>query len=201
MIYSEIQKFITDFDSFYPKEDRQKLLLPFRNYVQHKLATKKHLRLNFICTHNSRRSHLAQVWAQTMAIHFKLKDIYCFSGGTEEKALNLNIVEVLESSGFKIEVLAQTQNSVYNIKFADNVHPVIGFSKKYDALFNPKTKFAAIMTCSEADQNCPNVIGAENRFPLNYEDPKLFDNTPLEMAKYEERNQQIAQEMYWVFKP
>jgi arsenate reductase len=201
MIYSEIQKFITDFDSFYPKEDRQKLLLPFRNYVQHKLATKKHLRLNFICTHNSRRSHLAQVWAQTMAIHFKLKDIYCFSGGTEETALNLNIVEVLESSGFKIEVLAQTQNSVYNIKFADNVHPVIGFSKKYDALFNPKTKFAAIMTCSEADQNCPNVIGAENRFPLNYEDPKLFDNTPLEMAKYEERNQQIAQEMYWVFKP
>jgi len=201
MIYSEIQKFITDFDSFYPKEDRQKLLLPFRNYVQHKLATKKHLRLNFICTHNSRRSHLAQVWAQTMAIHFKLKDVYCFSGGTEETALNLNIVEVLESSGFKIEVLAQTQNSVYNIKFADNVHPVIGFSKKYDALFNPKTKFAAIMTCSEADQNCPNVIGAENRFPLNYEDPKLFDNTPLEMAKYEERNQQIAQEMYWVFKP
>lgn len=201
MIYSEIQKFITDFDSFYPKEDRQKLLLPFRNYVQHKLATKKHLRLNFICTHNSRRSHLAQVWAQTMAIHFKLKDIYCFSGGTEETALNLNIVEVLESNGFKIEVLAQTQNSVYNIKFADNVHPVIGFSKKYDALFNPKTKFAAIMTCSEADQNCPNVIGAENRFPLNYEDPKLFDNTPLEMAKYEERNQQIAQEMYWVFKP
>jgi arsenate reductase len=193
MIYSEIQKFITDFDSFYPKEDRQKLLLPFRNYVQHKLATKKHLRLNFICTHNSRRSHLAQVWAQTMAIHFKLKDVYCFSGGTEETALNLNIVEVLESSGFKIEVLAQTQNSVYNIKFADNVHPVIGFSKKYDALFNPKTKFAAIMTCSEADQNCPNVIGAENRFPLNYEDPKLFDNTPLEMAKYEERNQQIAQ--------
>lgn len=201
MIYSEIQKFITDFDSFYPKEDRQKLLLPFRNYVQHKLATKKHLRLNFICTHNSRRSHLAQVWAQTMAIHFKLKDIYCFSGGTEETALNLNIVEVLQNSGFKIEVLAQTQNSVYNIKFADNVHPVIGFSKKYDALFNPKTKFAAIMTCSEADQNCPNVIGAENRFPLNYEDPKLFDNTPLEMAKYEERNQQIAQEMYWVFKP
>jgi arsenate reductase (thioredoxin) len=201
MIYSEIQKFITDFDSFYPKEDRQKLLLPFRNYVQHKLATKKHLRLNFICTHNSRRSHLAQVWAQTMVIHFKLKDVYCFSGGTEETALNLNIVEVLESSGFKIEVLAQTQNSVYNIKFADNVHPVIGFSKKYDALFNPKTKFAAIMTCSEADQNCPNVIGAENRFPLNYEDPKLFDNTPLEMAKYEERNQQIAQEMYWVFKP
>lgn len=201
MIYSEIQKFITDFDSFYPNEDRQKLLLPFRNYVQHKLATKKHLRLNFICTHNSRRSHLAQVWAQTMAIHFKLKDVYCFSGGTEETALNLNIVEVLESSGFKIEVLAQTQNSVYNIKFADNVNPVIGFSKKYDALFNPKTKFAAIMTCSEADQNCPYVIGAENRFPLNYEDPKLFDNTPLEMAKYEERNQQIAQEMYWVFKP
>jgi len=176
-------------------------LLPFRDYVQHKLATKKHLRLNFICTHNSRRSHLAQVWAQTISIHFKLKDVYCFSGGTEETALNLNIVEVLQNSGFKIEVLAQTQNSVYNIKFADNVHPVIGFSKKYDALFNPKTKFAAIMTCSEADQNCPNVIGAENRFPLNYEDPKLFDNTPQEMTKYEERNQQIAQEMYWVFKP
>lgn len=201
MIYSEIQKFITDFDSVYPNEDRQKLLLPFRDYVQHKLATKKHLRLNFICTHNSRRSHLAQVWAQTMAIHFKLKDVYCFSGGTEATALNVNIITTLQNSGFKIEVLAQTQNSVYNIKFADNVHPVIGFSKKYDALFNPKTKFAAIMTCSEADQNCPYVIGAENRFPLNYEDPKLFDNTPLEMAKYEERNQQIAQEMYWVFKP
>jgi arsenate reductase (thioredoxin) len=201
MIYLEIQQFINDFESFEPNDERKKLLQPFRDYVQHKLATKKHLRLNFICTHNSRRSHLAQVWAQTMAIHFKLKDVYCFSGGTEATALNSNIIKVLQNSGFKIEVLAQTQNPVYNIKFSDNVHPVIGFSKKYDALFNPKTKFAAIMTCSEADQNCPNVVGAENRFNLNYDDPKLFDNTPQEMEKYNGRNLQLAQEMYWVFKP
>lgn len=199
MIYPEISDFIKNFDDFSPAKERIALLQPLKEYVAEKLSHKKHVRLNFICTHNSRRSHLAQIWAQTMAIHFKCKDVYCYSGGTEATALNKNIVDVLQKSGFKTDVLAKTENPIYQIKFSDNVHPIIGFSKKYDHLFNPKSKFAAVMTCSEADENCPFVPGTEKRIALNYSDPKEFDGTPLEAFKYQERSLQIAQEMFFIF--
>jgi len=200
-MYTEIQEYLLEIGSKPISIERQKVLTPFREFVQQKLKEKKHLRLNFICTHNSRRSHLAQVWAQTIAIYFKLKDVYCYSGGTEATALNQNIIDSLKFTGFRIEKLSSNENPVYSIKFKDNVHPVIGFSKKFDALFNPQSRFVAVMTCSDADENCPFINGAETRFALNYQDPKLFDNTPQQNEKYLERTNQIANEMYWVFKP
>jgi arsenate reductase len=62
--------------------------------------------------------------------------------------------QTLEQSGFKIRVIAAGNNPIYSIKYAENTHPVIGFSKKYDDEF-PKSEFAAIMTCSQADGGCP----------------------------------------------
>jgi arsenate reductase len=55
------------------------------------------------------------------------------------------------------------------------------------------------MTCSEADRNCPNVVGATLRLPLPYEDPKAADDTPEEAARYDERSLQIATELLYVF--
>jgi len=68
-----------------------------------------------------------------------------------------------------------------------------------DNPYNPKTSFAAVMTCGEAEENCPYIIGAERRISLTYEDPKLYDNTNLQIRKYEERNRQIATEISYVF--
>lgn len=169
------------------------------NYIQDKKDSGKPIRLNFVCTHNSRRSHLAQIWAQTLSAYFGIPNVNCYSGGTEATALFPKVVETLLRSGFEITTLAEGINPIYAIKYAASVHPIIGFSKTYDHSFNPSFNFAAIMTCSHADENCPVILGADQRIPLTFDDPKAFDNTPLQTKKYRERSLQIATELCYVF--
>lgn len=181
-----------------PAQRKQTLKLLI-DFIQNKLRKKEEIRLNFICTHNSRRSHLSQVWAQTLADHFKVEKVFCYSGGTEATAIYPIVLETLKNSGFHIQNLSEGSNPVFSIKYSANRHPIIGFSKKMDAAFNPQSDFAAVMTCSEADAGCPFVPGAEVRIPLTYEDPKQFDNSPLQSKKYRERSEQIATELCYVF--
>ncbi|MFI8605205.1 low molecular weight phosphatase family protein [Cellulophaga baltica] len=178
---------------------RKTILDPLTEFIQHKVKTDQEIRLNFICTHNSRRSHLSQVWAQAIAAHFGITNVYSYSGGTEATALFPMAATTLKNSGFQITSLSEGKNPVYSIKYAANEAPIIGFSKTFDAPFNPSSEFAAIMTCSSADQGCPFIAGAEKRFPITFEDPKAFDNTPQQAEKYQERSLQIATELYYIF--
>lgn len=179
--------------------ERKAVLQPLVDYVQDKVNHNDEIRLNFICTHNSRRSHLSQIWAQTMAFHFGIKNVFCYSGGTEATAMFPKVAETLVHQGFDIQKLSETENPVYAVKFDDNQHPIICFSKAYFDDFNPKSAFGAIMTCNNADEGCPLVLGAEARFPIKYDDPKAFDGTELMNEKYAERSLQIASELYFVF--
>lgn len=180
-------------------EERKEVLKPLADYIQKKVNINEEIRLNFICTHNSRRSHLSQIWAQTMAFNFGIKNVFCYSGGTEATALFPKVAETLVNQGFQIEKVSQEHNPVYAVKFDANEHPIVGFSKTYFDDFNPKSNFAAIMTCSNADEGCPMVFGAEARFPIKYDDPKAFDGTEVMNEKYAERSLQIASELYFVF--
>lgn len=198
-LFLEIKNTTRFFDFKTISDERKNLLLPLIFYIQDRVNTLQEIRLTFICTHNSRRSHLSQVWAQTAATHFGIKNISCYSGGTKATALFPLVAEILNESGFKIEAISEGKNPVYSIKFAPNEHPIIGFSKTYDAVFNPESKFAAILTCSQADHGCPFIAGAEERIPITYNDPKAFDNTPQQFKKYQERSIQIATEMFYVF--
>lgn len=179
--------------------ERKVVLNPLIDYLKDKVNLNKEIRLNFICTHNSRRSHLSQIWAQTMAFHFEINKVFCYSGGTEATAMFPKVAETLVNQGFQIQKLSETQNPVYAVKFDKNQHPIICFSKTYSDDFNPKSKFGAIMTCNNADEGCPMVFGAEARFPIKYDDPKAFDGTDLMNQKYAERSIEIASEMYYVF--
>jgi len=179
--------------------ERKETLQPLIEFIQNKVNTNKQIRINFICTHNSRRSHLSQVWAQTMAYYFNIKNIFSYSSGTETTALFPMVIETLQDSGFEIKNISEGKNPIYSIKYATNEHPIIGFSKKIDAQFNPKSEFAAIMTCSQADGGCPFITGAEKRIPIIFEDPKTFDNTSQMSEKYNERSLQIATELFYVF--
>ena len=134
-----------------------------------------------------------------MAFHFGIQNIFCYSGGTEATAMFPKVAETLTNQGFEIQKLSEAQNPVYAVKFDENQHPIICFSKTYFDDFNPKSKFGAIMTCNNADKGCPMVFGAEARFPIKYDDPKAFDGTDLMNEKYTERSLQIASEMYFVF--
>ena len=199
MIFRKIEDIIESLEFHSVPDSRKTVLAPLVEHIGKKLKNKEPINLNFICTHNSRRSHLSQVWAQVMAEYFKIENLSCFSGGTEATAMFPVVRETLEEQGFEVSLLCRGSNPVYAIKYAQNAHPVIGFSKTYDHKFNPVSGFAAIMTCSEADADCPFISGAEKRFPVTYDDPKAFDGSPQQKEKYRERSLQIATELYYVF--
>ncbi|MDV3955857.1 protein-tyrosine-phosphatase [Elizabethkingia anophelis] len=185
--------------AFNINEERKNVLWPLIGYIQKKINDKQCININFICTHNSRRSHLSQIWAQAAASYFNIPGVHCYSGGTEETALFPKIIETLKVQGFNILKISDGNNPVYTIKYSANTPPVIGFSKKYDNPFNPEDSYAAVMTCSQADEGCPFIAGAEVRIPITFEDPKKSDNTPEQTQVYAERSLQIAAEMLYVF--
>ncbi|MCO6474218.1 MAG: hypothetical protein J5I57_10845 [Melioribacteraceae bacterium] len=193
----KINKLKNSFNSI--PADRKKILNEFSDYISNKVKDGKEVNLTFICTHNSRRSHISQIWAQTAAEYYGIPNIKCFSGGTEATAFNPRAVKALRKAGFKIEKKYDSDNPVYNVYYSDDREPIECFSKVYSDKYNPQKNFAAIMTCSDADENCPVVFGAEARFPIRYDDPKEFDGTELEEAKYDERVEQIGREMLFVF--
>jgi arsenate reductase (thioredoxin) len=199
IIFPEIEK-VTNTLNFASISDERKIVLqPLVNFIQGKTNNGQEIRLNLICTHNSRRSHLSQVWAQTAAAHYGITNVFCYSGGTEATAMFPMAAQTLAKQGFQIKTIAEGSNPIYAIKYSANAHPIIGFSKTFDNDFNPQTEFAAILTCSSADQGCPFIAGAEVRIPITFEDPKAFDNTSQQAEKYEERSVQIATEMFYVF--
>ncbi|MCT3835408.1 protein-tyrosine-phosphatase [Elizabethkingia anophelis] len=185
--------------AFNINEERKNVLWPLIGYIQKKINDKQRININFICTHNSRRSHLSQIWAQAAALYFNIPGVHCYSGGTEETALFPKIIETLKIQGFNILKISDGNNPVYAIKYSANTPPVIGFSKKYDNPFNPEDSYAAVMTCSQADEGCPFIAGAEVRIPITFEDPQKSDNTPEQTQVYAERSLQIAAEMLYVF--
>ncbi|WP_373059654.1 protein-tyrosine-phosphatase [Zunongwangia sp. H14] len=178
-------------------EERKKVLEPLVEYLQQKIDKNEVAQLNFICTHNSRRSQFAQIWAQAMGQFYNIP-VAAFSGGVEVTAFHENAVEAIKRAGFRVSAEGEG-NPVYLVKYAEELAPLKMFSKKYDDNANPQKNFAAVMTCSHADETCPFIPGAEKRIPIKYEDPKEFDGLPEQDQKYDERSEQIATEMKYVF--
>lgn len=176
-------------------DERKELLQRFANYIQQKKEVGKAISLNFICTHNSRRSHISQIWATAAAAHYGI-ELNTYSGGTEATAFNPRAVAAMERAGFQIENPGG-ENPHYLVRFSDEEPALECFSKTFDDPFNPSKEFGAIMTCSHADENCPFIPGVEFRLPLTYEDPKEADDTPEETARYDERVQQIGREIFY----
>ena len=180
-------------------KERTVLLNEIATKIAFELNNRDKVNLNFICTHNSRRSQMGQTWAFFAANYFNLSSIFAFSGGTEVTAFHQNTVKTLQKVGFDFNIIEFShQNPKYNISFNDTKESILGFSKKYDDKENP-LPYIAITTCGHADENCPFIPDAIKRFHLPYIDPKIADNTPQEAEKYLATNQQIAAEMFFIF--
>ncbi|HUP81187.1 MAG TPA: protein-tyrosine-phosphatase [Pirellula sp.] len=180
-------------------EERQKELLKLSRYIATCQSAGKATKLLFVCTHNSRRSQLAQLWAKIGAMRFGLQEMESFSGGTEATAMNHRTVAALERVGMEIaKADGDSINPKYTVAFSKAASPQICFSKKLTELPNPTKDFAAIMTCSSADESCPIVRGCELRLALPYEDPKTSDDTPNEAADYDEKCKEISREMLFL---
>ncbi len=192
-----IKKLTNEFNQI--PDPRKPILQELTDFVSQKLKSEQVINLNFICTHNSRRSHISQIWAQVAAHYYGVKNVQCYSGGTEATAFNPRAVAAMQHAGFDIQVFKAGSNPIYKVRFAEDASPLTVFSKKFDDDFNPKKDFAAIMTCSHADENCPLVHGATKRIALTYNDPKDFDGTPQEASKYSERVHEIGREILYAF--
>ncbi len=178
-------------------ESRQLVLEPLIQYIQAKRDANEEIVLNFICTHNSRRSQFAQIWAKVAAAHYCFS-IVSLSGGVEVTAFNERAIQSLKRFGFNI-MEGAGKNPNVEVSWSETEMPLVMFSKLFDDEINKFNKFAAVMTCDHADENCPYILGTEQRISVNYRDPKEFDDTKFEQSKYDERSMQIASELFYVF--
>jgi arsenate reductase len=180
-------------------EHRKKRLRELTDFIRGRIQAGEKIFLNFICTHNSRRSHMAQLWAQLAALYFEVANVECFSGGTEATAFNPAAVKAMQDAGFEVSKTQEGKNPLYRVSYSNSAPPMASFSKKYDDPMNPVHDFAAVMTCAHADESCPLVPGARARIAITYDDPKEFDGTGMQESKYRERAHEIGREMLFVF--
>ena len=206
-LHPYVSKVLQDLDEI--SWDRKVRLAELAEIILQHARFGKESKLTFICTHNSRRSHMSQIWAQTAAACFGIPNVKTFSGGTEATACNIRTVRALRRAGFSVTDVSlasanipegepAADNPVYLAKYSENFPPLKCFSKVYNGTGNPKKDFAAVMTCAEADHNCPVVFGCSNRISLPYLDPKISDDTEDEEETYDARLRQIAREMFYV---
>ena len=73
MLFQKLLTQINNIDEKSVIEQRKIILQPLIDYINLKHNNREEVRLNFICTHNSRRSHYGQIWAQVLAEYFKIK--------------------------------------------------------------------------------------------------------------------------------
>ncbi len=192
-----VKRVVQEFDQI--PQERKKALQTLGDYLAEQLAEAGEAKVLFICTQNSRRSHLEQVWLQTAAQYYGLEGIQVYSGGLEATAFNPRAADALDRAGFQVNV-AQRQrgNPRYLISPGNGYPTTLHYSKPYQNSQNPSKVFAAVMVCSEADQSCPVVPGADVRVALPYDDPRYFDGTPSEAQRYDETTREIALHMLYL---
>src|SRR5690625_2893910 len=176
-MFSEIEQVIKGLNPQTISTERKAILQPLTEFIQSKVSNQQDIRINFICTHSSRRSHLSQVWAQTLAHYFNVKNVFCYSAGTERTALFPMVAETLRNWCYQIKSISNSEVLVERIKYTCNQQPRSELSKRLDDEFNPKSEFATIRTGASANEDCPFVSGAEKRMPITVEDPKASENT------------------------
>lgn len=195
-MFSSIKNYLEDLDKICkPIEDERKSKLDQLAKIINQSSSKD---LIFICTHNSRRSHFAQIWMHIISEYLgHNKKVKSYSGGTEATALNPRTAQALSRIGFEIQVSAGA-NPLFQIRYDKVLSPIEAFSKVYSHPSNPQSDFIAIMTCNEASEACPIVTGAAIKFNLSYKDPKTADDSTMEVASYDASCAEIAQEILYL---
>ncbi|MBP3191457.1 protein-tyrosine-phosphatase [Natronogracilivirga saccharolytica] len=204
-IYPVIDQLI---DQFLEEEDhipqsRQHIIEDLVKNIRDVQKSKEPVRLNFICTHNSRRSQMAQIWAHALAHSFQIPSVECYSGGTEVTAFHPNAIRAMKTLGFQITPETPSSNGPnprWHVSAGSNLTELVCYSKKIEDSIDQSLPFIAVMTCSDADQNCPVVPGAQSRAAFTFEDPKSTDGTDKEQQAYLKTAVGIGRELTSVFK-
>ena len=200
-LYSDLTAMIEDMEKLdrLISADRKNELRDLGQKIAQSLNIHDYAKVVFVCTHNSRRSQLGQIWMRAAAEYYGIEGIYTYSGGTESTAFNSRMVDAIDRAGFLVKKLDEWDNPKYLIRLSENdLNMDIYFSKKYDDSYNPNRNFIAVMVCTDADEACPIVAGADARISLPYLDPKNFDDTREESRAYNDKVVEIGREMLFV---
>ncbi|HMQ63132.1 MAG TPA: protein-tyrosine-phosphatase [Flavilitoribacter sp.] len=198
-LYKKLQHYCKSLPNEFDQipDDRKRKLEELGDYIFKRSHAGQPVTLTVICTHNSRRSHMGQLWFLAASGWYGIPHMDVFSGGIEETAFHPNAVAALKKAGFKIAQLNSENNPAYEASYGVSFKPKAMFSKQYGHYLNPNKDFAAVMVCSEADASCPLVPGSEDRFSLPFDDPRYFDNTAAETEKYDETCRLIARDFFY----
>ena len=202
-MFAELTTYIRSIESenWTPAPERLQMLETLVRYIRDQRKAGKPVRMIYVCTHNSRRSHFGQVWGQVAAQYYGLDRVATWSGGTEATAFNPNAIQALNRAGFRISKSEgpSPNNAMYSVSYDEHAPAVRCYSKVFDDPANPVADFAAIMTCTDAEKNCPVIPGAQLRVGLSYEDPRHFDQTPEQESAYDNCCRSVAREALWIF--
>ena len=68
---SQVKTYFETLDLNDISAERQGVLQQLVEYIKEKINSQQPINLTFICTHNSRRSHLGQVWDRKCVLFFR----------------------------------------------------------------------------------------------------------------------------------
>lgn len=201
MVYPELETLLASLESEFSliPEQRKAELQSLAGLIRESLAQFNRADITVICTHNSRRSQLGQIWLKAAAMYYGVTGVHTYSGGTEATEFNYRMVLALKRAGFRINQLDVNDNPKYYLPLSDDDYSLdILYSKRFDESYNPQKNFIAFMVCSQADEACPVVKNAFGRFSLPYTDPKQADDSPEEEVVYNAKVREIGREMLFV---
>jgi arsenate reductase (thioredoxin) len=187
----------TSFDMIAPSKYRA--IDQLSDWIVQQSETGEPLNIVTTCTGNSRRSILSAQMGNLAAAFYGFENVRFYSGGTAPTAFDPRTITTLQEIGFHIEPTGkeaergeiQLSNPIFDIAWGEGLSG-LEFSKMFDHKSNPQAGFAAILVCSEADDDCPHIAGAAYRISMTFLDPKAFDDSRFETQKYAERRDDIG---------
>ena len=177
--------------------DRKEQIKPLIDTIKSSLSSHQSATVQFICTHNSRRSQTAEFLLDILAREYGL-NITALSAGTEATAFNPRMVTAITSYGFQLLEYGHDKNPlyIYSVEHDDLYY----YSKRYDEELIPIGQRIIVTVCGDAEENCPIIPGTFKRLHLGYTDPKHSDGTASEADTYRAKVLEIGVEMLYLVK-
>ena len=151
-----------------------------------------------VCTHNSRRSQLAEVWLAVASAAAGLGGVSVCSGGSDPVAVAPGAIAVLRERGFRVEADTADANPRLRVR-GHGIERELYAKPLGEAVAGvPLRGGVALMVCAAADAACPPVPQVGYRARLPFADPRHADGTPGEAAAYRAASDRIEAEMRWL---
>jgi arsenate reductase len=179
-------------------EERKIVLQHLAACIRQSIADYDRVDMLYVCTHNARRSHFGQVAAALAAAFYGIEQVYTYSAGTETTHVHIQTIKAIEALGCTAHKMDETSNPKYQINFG-GADLLTCYSKTIHDNVLPMHQYIAVMTCTDAEQNCPFLPLATFRIGLPYTDPKIADGTGNEALIYAACLEEILTESLYVF--